>query len=372
MFFFNRQRDKVYEKIAKPGNKYSVYSNQHYQGEVILKEYLIEEIFQDKASGFYALGLISTSRRKHPVLVIRGCGNWGDLKNFPSEFLPYKDLSDVMISGSDEQYQSAKKIGVSQWIKKQANLGKKPDIVGQSLGGKVGQQLVLEVTEYVHYLVTFNSIGISLEEYKRYQGKVKIFHYINPLDLFPYVLGDKLLPGTIFQTYNPNIFKPDLINQHNKIILDDPETQVKKIKAETFYLDRDMYQVLKIYGKTIQTTLAELKQSTLQKPDNQESLMIRKSFDQTYQTIQQKFQQIAEAILQELGKNDNKLDSADLVQKKILSYVELIQKEIDKLSKVHRALIKSEKKSSFSEIFKDNLQDLRSKVQKNINNFRRK
>jgi hypothetical protein len=373
LFFCNRQRDKIYERIAKPGNKYSVYNNQHYQGEFILKEYLIEEIFQDKASGFYALGLVSTSRKKHPALVIRGCGNWGDLKNFPTEFLPYQDLPDVLM-GADKHCQAAQRVGVIQWLNKQTNLGKKPDLVGQSLGGKIGQQLTIKVPEYIHHLVTFNSIGISTEEYQRYQAKVKIVHYINPLDLFPYVLGDKLLPGTIFQTYNPNILKPDLINQHNKIILDDPQTKLKKIKAETFYLERDVYQLLKNYSKTIQTTLAELKQSTPQKPDNQESLMIRQSFDKTSQVIQQEFQQIAAKLWQNLLKDEKNRDSDNSTQKEVINSVELIQKEIDRLSKVvHLEVSKPGKNfSSFSQTFKDNLKSLSSKLQGNLDNFRKK
>jgi hypothetical protein len=47
------KRDKTYEKLAKPGNDYSVYSNKHYQGETILGEYWVEQVFQDKPSGFY-------------------------------------------------------------------------------------------------------------------------------------------------------------------------------------------------------------------------------------------------------------------------------------------------------------------------------
>lgn len=372
MFFFTRQRDKIYEKIAKPGNNYSVYSNQHYQGEVILKQYVVEEIFQDQASGFYALGLISISKRKHPLLVIRGCGNWGDLKDFPKEFLPYKDFPDILISGSDEQYQAAQKVGVIKWLKKQASLGKKPDLVGQSLGGKIGQQLALDVAEYLNYLVTFNPIGISLTEFKRYQGKIKIFHYINPLDLIPYIFGDKLLPGTIFQTYNPNIIKLDLLSQHNKIILNDRQTKVKKIKPEQFYLNRDIHQVLKNYGKTIQSTFAELKQDALQKSSQKQTSSISQNFEQTYQTIQQEFKQMTAAIWQELVPDDKKLDSKDLAHKKIITSLGRIQEEINKLRKVDQEIRAENDLSDFREIFKNELNDLKLKLQKSFDNFRRK
>ena len=89
MFFFNRQRDKIYEKLAKPGSQYSVYSNQHYRGEILLELYLIEEIFQDKFSGFYALGLVSTKKNLQLssfVVVVTGA----TLKIFQENFYPTK------------------------------------------------------------------------------------------------------------------------------------------------------------------------------------------------------------------------------------------------------------------------------------------
>lgn len=345
LFFFNRQRDKIYEKIAKPGSQYSVYSNQHYQGEIILEVYVVAEIFQDKSSGFYALGLVST-KNKHPVLIIRGCGNWGDFKDFPREFLPYKDLPDVVINGSDEHFQAAKKIGVIKWLQKQASLGKKPDLVGQSLGGKVGQQLTIEVPEYIHSLVTFNSIGISKAEFERYKGKVKISHYINPVDVVSYLFGEKFLPGTMWQTYNPNILKADLLNQHNKVVLNDDKTQIKKIKAETFYWERDVYRLVKDYRKTIQKIIEELKQSVRQKKNiSQEKQNItpltNKKIEQSYQFIKQEFGQMIQVIQQELLDNPEKIDFQQLPQK-VINSVEVIQKQIDDLSKMVDYELKNE------------------------------
>jgi hypothetical protein len=378
VFFFNQlalreQCHKIYEQIAKPGSQFSVYDNQHYQGEIILKEYVVEEIFQDKSSGFYALGLLSASRKKHPVLVIRGCGNWGDFKDFPREFLPYKDIPDVLITSSDEHYQAAKELGVIQWLQKQASLGKKPDLVGQSLGGKVGQQLAIEVPASIHSLVTFNSIGISEAEFQRYKGRIKIFHYINPFDLIPYIFGEKFLPGTIFQTYNPNIPKADLLNHHNKVILNDPKTQIKKIKTETFYLNRDIYQLVEEYSKTIQKTIEDLKQNVRQKDNiTQEAAnilnpLIRKSFEQSYQVIQQEFRQMAQTIGQELLNNTEKADSKQLPKQQVINSVEVIQKAIDNLSKTVDHEVKDGK--SFGNTFQQNLKKLSSKMQNKLDRF---
>ena len=375
MFFFNRQRHKIYEQIAKPGSKDSVYSNQHDQGEVILNKYLIDEIFQDKSSGFYALGLVSTSRKKHPAMIIRGCGNWGDFRDFPQEFLPYKDIPDVVITGSNEHFQAAKKVGVIKWLEKHHNLGKKPDLVGQSLGGKVGQQLAIEVPEYINSLVTFNAIGISEAEFKKYKGKIKIFHYINPFDLVSYIFGEKFLPGTIFQTYNPNILKADLLNQHNKVILNAPQTKIKKIKSETFYLNRDVYQLLKDYRQTIQKTIEELTQSVKQKEtsskksSNSLNPLLDKSLEQSYQIIQEEFSQMAQAIRQELNNGKN-ADFKRLPRQKVISSVEVIQKEMDNLSKlVHHQLKNGESFSNFNKKFQQNLKRLRAEMQNKLDKF---
>lgn len=377
MFFFNRQRDKIYEKLAKPGSQYSVYSNQHYRGEILLEVYLIEEIFQDKSSGFYALGLVST-RKKRPVLVIRGCGNWGDFKDFPREFLPYKDIRDVLITGSDEHFHAAKKVGVIKWLQKQTSLGKKPDLVGQSLGGKVGQQLAIEVPEYIHCLITFNSIGISEAEFKRYKGKVEISHYVNPFDLISYIFGGKFLPGTIWQTYNPNILKADLLNQHNKVVLNDSQTQIKKIKTKTFDSNRDIYTLIRDYSEIIQKNLEELQQSAIKiETASQEAShlhpLIHKNFEQSYQLIQQEFRQMTQAIQQEILDNSENVDSQQSPQQQLITSVEVIQKQIANLSKVvHHELKEGENFGSFSKIFQQNLKKIRTQMRSKFDIFVKK
>jgi pimeloyl-ACP methyl ester carboxylesterase len=359
------QRDKLYEKLAKPGKNYSIYSNKHYQGEILLDEYQVEEIFQDKNSGFYALGLVSASGKKPPVLVIRGFGNWGKLEDFPREFLPYKDIPDVVMSQSDGHFQAAKKSGVIEWLQNKASKGAKPDVVGQSLGGKVAQQLAVEGPDYIESLITFNSIGISLEEFEKYQEKVTILHYINPVDFVPYVLGDKFLPGTIFQVYNPTIRTPDFLGQHNNLLLDKPDTVIKEVKIESFYWVRELYQSIRSYRRTVQKEVEELNQIAKQDDEdyevsiNKPSQAIRQQFDVSLQAVQQEFNNITQAIHQELLANTDRKSAAKLLQQRVSSSVEVIQKEIEILSVSVQQEIRDSGRTfkSFSQGLKEELKD---------------
>jgi len=369
------QSDTIYEKLAKPGNDYSVYSNKHYQGKILLQKYRIEQIFQDKSSGFYALGLEATSQKNFPVLLIRGCGNWGTFKDFPKEFLPYQDIPDVIMAKSDEHFQAAKETGVIKWLQNQAFTGIKADIVGQSLGGKVGQQLVIEAPKYIHSLVTFNSIGISSEEFERYKEKVEIFHYINPGDLVPYILGEKFLPGRIFQIYNPTIPKADLLSQHNQLVLDHPETQIKEVQSEVFLRKKSCYQLVENYSNIIQINLEELKQSATQndKEKNLNSLspQITQKVDYSQQVIQQKFIEMAQAIRQDLLKDSEDIDSQQFFQKQVEDFFEVIQKEMKTLRKTVQ-----QESGNFDNILNNlrqtlqqKLKDLVEALQQSVDNF---
>lgn len=333
----NYHRDQLYEQLAKPGTQYSVYSNKHYQGENILGKYLIEHIFQDKDSGFYALGLVSIYKETHPVLVVRGCGNWGAFENFPTEFVPYKDIPDVVMAQSDRHFKAAKKIGVIEWLRNMAFMGMKPDLVGQSLGGKVGQQLIVEVPERVHCLVTFNSIGISSEEFEKYQGSVEIFHYINPADLVPYVLGEKFLPGTVFQVCNPTIKKPDLLGQHNKLVLNHPATLIKEVEIEKFFWVRDFYKLVKSYGKIVENKIEDLTQvaqDVTESGESQNALSkeVGQQFENSRKNIQQGFSKITQAVRYNLLEDIEETGSAQLLQEEVSKSVEFIWKEVERLN----------------------------------------
>lgn len=358
-------RDKLYEQLAKPGNEYSVYSNKHYHGENILGKYLIEQVFQDKDSGFYALGLVSIYGDNHPVLVVRGCGNWGAFENFPTEFVPYKDIPDVVMAQSDQHFKAAKKTGVIEWLRNKALMGMKADLVGQSLGGKVGQQLTVEVPEYIHCLVTFNSIGISSEEFERYQGSVEIFHYINPADLVAYVLGEKFLPGTVFQVCNPTIKKPDLLGQHNKLVLNHPETQIKEVEIEKFYWVKDFYKLVKAYGKLVENKIEDLtqvaKQDVIEYEKSQSALCqeVGQQFENSRKIIQQGFSKITQAVRHNLLEDIEGTGSARLLQEEVSNSVEFIYKEVEKL----RETVQQKIQTSSSKLSKTSQQELEESAQ---------
>lgn len=325
------QRDRIYEKLAKPGNDFSVYSNKHYLDEILLDKYQVNQIFQDKSSGFYALGLVSTTLDNSPVLVIRGFGNWGAFEDFPREFFPYHDIPDVVINQSNEHFQAAQKLGVIKWLQQQTMVGAKPDIVGQSLGGKVGQQLAIEVPEYVNCLVTFNSIGISSTEFKQYQGNVEICHYLNPADLVPYVLGEKFLPGTILQVCNPSIKKPDLLGQHNKLVLDNPVTLIQEGDIEKFYRIRELYKTIIEYSKALQNEVEKLQQID-KRIISKSNLYFIKDFDSFNEIIQNKFKQLIQDIQQDLLQEIAGKSSKTLLKKQVQLTVEFVQKQIEQLS----------------------------------------
>lgn len=371
------QRDKIYEKLAKPGKDYCVYNNKHYQGEIILGEYRVDKVFQDKASGFYALGLVSVFGENPPVLVVRGFGNWGNLEEFPTEFLPYKDIPDVVLAQSDEHFQAAKKIGVIEWLQDKAIKGMKPDVVGQSLGGKIGQQLTVEVPDYIHSLVTFNSIGISLKDFNRYKSKVEIFHYINPADLVPYVLGEKFLPGTIFQVRNQSIKTVDLLGQHNKLVLDNPITLVEEVELETFYWVRELYQSLKNYSVTIQKKVEELNQfakkeiTEYERNLNNSGKSIWQKFENSRQAIQLEFSHIKQAIRQEFLGDGDRSRSTQLLKEQVNCSVEVIQKEVESLSNTVQQEAKGSGKifKSFRQTLQQELQDAIETIHQKLDKF---
>ncbi len=364
------KRDEIYEKLAKPGNDYSIYSNKHYQGEILLGDYLVEQVFQDKVSGFYALGLLSVTGENPPVLVLRGFGNWGILEEFPTEFFPYQDIPDVFLNLSDEHFQAAKKVGVIQWLQNKALLGMKAELVGQSLGGKIGQQLTIEASDYIDSLVTFNSIGISLKELEKYQENAEIYHYLNPADLVPYVLGEAFLPGIILQVYSPNIKNLDLLGQHNNIVLNQPITIIKQVEFETFNWVRSLQKSVKQYSETVQKQVIDLSQISNESGTNLNSLSqtIQQQFEVSRQAVKQELSQIRQVIQQEVIADSDSKSSALFIQKKINFSVEEIQQQLETLSTIVAEEINysGQKFKDFSQTIKQEIQEAISIIQQKI------
>ncbi|MFB8789604.1 MAG: hypothetical protein U7123_12280 [Potamolinea sp.] len=370
---FRHQRDEVYEKLAKPGNDYSIYSNKHYQGEILLGDYLVEQVFQDKDSGFYALGLVSVSGDNPAVLVVRGFGNWGILEEFPKDFFPYQDIPDVFLTLSDEHLQSAKKVGVIQWLQNKAYLGMKAELVGQSLGGKIGQQLTIEAPDFIHSLVTFNSIGISLKELEKFQGNTEIYHYLNAADVVPYVLGEAFLPGIIFQVYSPNIKNLDLLGQHNNIVFDQPITIIKQVEFETFNWVRSLQKSVKQYSETVQKEVIDLSQIYNESGTNLNNLSqtIQQQMEIYRQVVKQELSQIRQAIQQEVIAGNESKSSALFIQEKVNFSAEAIQQQLDNLRKIVPEEINCSGQTfqDFSQTIRQEIQEAISTIQQKIEKF---
>jgi pimeloyl-ACP methyl ester carboxylesterase len=364
---FRHQCDEVYEKLAKPGNDYSIYSNKHYQGEILLGDFLVEQVFEDQDSGFYSLGLVSVSGNNPAVLVVRGFGNWGALEGFPKDFFPYQDIPDVFLALSDEHFQSAKKVGVIQWLQNKAILGMKAELVGQSLGGKIGQQLTIEAPDYIASLVTFNSIGISKEEVEKYQGNVEIYHYLNPADLVPYVLGEAFLPGIILQVYSPNIKNFDLLGQHNNLLLNQSVTILKQVDFETFNWVRSLQSSVNKYTGEIYQKVFDLNQISQEKSiecdtsQNNLGENIQQQIANYSKLVQQELSHLRLAIQQELIAGNDSKSSAIQLQDKVNFSVEAIQEQLEALKK-----IAPEKLNFSGQTFKDFSKTIKQEIQEAV------
>lgn len=193
--------DQLYEIFAKPQlqilggfkpDEPSIYVN-HHVGQKVAGDYRIDRIFEDPLTGFYAEGRMPLSGTNPPVLVIRGYGSW-----YPFERV-LEDTPDVLIARWDWQLKAAEKQGVIDWLKQAGEIGVKPDIIGESLGGKVAQQIVAKYSEYIRSTVTFNALGISRKLAETSQVP-HVFHYFTLGEVYAFWAnrGD-YLSGTFFQ-----------------------------------------------------------------------------------------------------------------------------------------------------------------------------
>lgn len=191
--------DSLYEQFAKPQikglfepNAPSIYIN-HEPGQKVLGDYIIEQVFEDSKTGFYAEGRLPLNSNHLPVLVIRGYGSW-----YPF-YRVLEDTPDVFIASWEGQLKSAEKKGAIAWLKNHTQQGQKPDMIGESLGGKVAQQIVIKYSDYIRSTVTYNSLGISPELVK--DSKINnIFHYFTLGERYAFWANrGSYLPGYCFQ-----------------------------------------------------------------------------------------------------------------------------------------------------------------------------
>ena len=168
--------DTLYEKFAKPQlhdtfkpNNPSIYIR-HQEGEVV-HGYLVEKVFEDFTTGFYAEARSSVASAKAaPVLVIRGYGSW-----YPFDRV-LEDTPDVFVASLQRQLKSAEICGAVDWIKQQFASGNPADVIGESLGGKVAQQIAAKYYKFMRSTVTFNSLGVSQKLVKS-STAANVFHY---------------------------------------------------------------------------------------------------------------------------------------------------------------------------------------------------
>ncbi|MGL5065266.1 MAG: alpha/beta fold hydrolase [Microcoleus sp.] len=190
--------DALYEKFAKPQlhdtskpNNPSIYVR-HEAGQ-LLHGYIVEKVFEHTRSGFYAearycLGYVSDT----PILVIRGYGSW-----YPFDRV-LEDTPDVFVAHLDRQLKAAEISGAVDWIKQQFDGGNPADIIGESLGGKIAQQIAAKYPNYIRSTVTFNSLGVS-EKLAQTSTAINVFHYFTLGERYAFWAnrGD-YIPGTIF------------------------------------------------------------------------------------------------------------------------------------------------------------------------------
>ena len=201
----------AYETIAKQ----LVYIDNNPQSQTLVQTglsaagYQIDRTFDDPGTGFHAIGLISTTPDKPPVLVFRSADSLID------------DVANADRRGVGFNQFEANKEGLGNWLTQISQDTAKnprrlpPDVLGHSLGGGLAQLAATEFTSTIGDIVTFNSPGVSqstVNTFKQKAGAGKnVTHYIVSGD-FVSLGGEAFLPGkVVLQTYTNPIINPLLV-----------------------------------------------------------------------------------------------------------------------------------------------------------------
>jgi len=209
---------------------------QQVQGLLNTVGYRIDRTFDDPQTGFHALGLVSLTPDKAPVLVFRGTNSIAD---DPS-------LTDKNTIGLP-QFQ-ANKQAFGDWLNQVSQDTTKnpnrlpPDLTGHSLGGALAQLTAAEFTPIIGDTVTFNSPGISqaiVDAFKQKGGTTKnVTHFIVNGDIVS-LAGETFLPGKmILESYTTPILDPvlalDKHNVRNLLTSPPPGFTTQQISVEQF------------------------------------------------------------------------------------------------------------------------------------------
>ncbi|PHX53786.1 calcium-binding protein [Tychonema bourrellyi FEM_GT703] len=181
------------------------------QGGLTAAGYRVDRTFNDPATGFHAIGLISTTPDKPPVLVFRGGDEAID------------DVANADPRGTGFNQFEANKQALGNWLTQISQDTTKnpnrlpPDVLGHSLGGAIAQLAATEFTSAIGDIVTFNSPGVDQDTVNIFKQKVgagkNVTHYIVSGD-FVSLGGEAFLPGKVFfQTFVDPIINPLLVLQ---------------------------------------------------------------------------------------------------------------------------------------------------------------
>ncbi|MBD2043584.1 calcium-binding protein [Microcoleus sp. FACHB-672] len=196
----------VYESLAK--SIVYVDDNPQFQSQVqgflAATGYTIDRVFDDPQTGLHAIGLVSATPDRPPVLVFRGADS-------PVDDIALSDARGVGVS----QIQ-ANQEALQSWLTEiSQDTTKNPNqllaqVMGHSLGGALAQTAAAVFTPLIGGTITFNSPGVNqtaVSAFIQQGGSDKpVVHYIVNGD-FVSLSGQAFLPGqVILQSFtDPNI-----------------------------------------------------------------------------------------------------------------------------------------------------------------------
>jgi len=189
----------VYESLAKS----IVFLNQkpNAQNQVSrfldTNRYYIDRIFDDRETGFYAIGFGSSDPKQPPVLVFRGT-------DFIDGDATFSDSRDIGLPEFENN-----KDNVKNWLTQIGQDTAKnpskllPDVIGHSWGGAIAQIVASEYTSITGDIFTFNSPGVSASTVSTFRknlsraGNKNVNHYIVSGDIVS-LFGEAFIQGKVF------------------------------------------------------------------------------------------------------------------------------------------------------------------------------
>lgn len=207
----------VYEALAKS----IVFLNQKPNAQNQVSRFLdtngyyIDRIFDDRETGFYAIGFGSSDPKQPPALVFRGT-------DFIDGDAIFSDSSDIGLPEFENNRDSIK-----NWITQISQDTTKnpskllPDVIGHSWGGAIAQIVATEYTSITGDIFTFNSPGVSQSTFNTFRrnlsraGNKSVNHYIVSGD-FVSLFGEAFIPGKVFiQSFtDPSINPSTVLAKH--------------------------------------------------------------------------------------------------------------------------------------------------------------